>query len=386
MGSLLERWWNDPEASASIAIAIVAAVFAIYQFRAMPAERRRRILAAMVEHYADSKFLRTRVLTDLPALLHQGYAAIQRAIDERIAELERRNSAGAEEAAMSMGELGRLYRLRQEAQICNTSQLGVSYTSASEILHSEYKLRALLWAIEAVRTAEADDTNPLHDVIKDARDLVNKVNDFALEYENGAYRPRTLLGLWHRSIVVTVKAVEPIVWSGSVDGRWGRRVLRLGIAAQHYNDVTRIHRSSEIVWVAGGSTRSHVVAHPARTIDIFGKEIVNSDLPRPYATRSMLLLRIRAFYWAIIGKLGLTPTYWIFAYGGSRLRRHSHDEDTLAACMRFVLKSPSTGDVPSADFGWDLPGVRREMAQVAKQMREASRKQRNQRAVSDHRT
>jgi hypothetical protein len=47
----------------------------------------------------------------------------------------------------------------------------------------------------------------------------------------------------------------------SLSGRWGRRVLCLGLAAQHFNDVVKIHRSIDLVWLGFITPGDRVVVH-----------------------------------------------------------------------------------------------------------------------------
>ena len=48
----VKGWLNDPQASSALFIALVAAIFAVYQLRSFPAERRRRVLDVMIQKYA----------------------------------------------------------------------------------------------------------------------------------------------------------------------------------------------------------------------------------------------------------------------------------------------------------------------------------------------
>lgn len=198
-----------------------------------------------------------------------------------------------------------------------------------------------------------------------ARTLVNQLNNFALDYENGAYPPRTFFGQLHRSIAPISKALEPIIWEGSVSGRWGRRVLRLGLSAQHFNDVVKIHRSNDLVWV--GESNAKVVIHPAKTIDIFGRELLKNNIPTAPRFLPILRLQTTTFYWWLIGKMALRPDNWAWSYGGLRLRRHKKSEDQLAACIRFALGTLKRDDaMASLSFSWSIDTLRRDMAQAAK--------------------
>ena len=377
MGDVFIRWWQDPVASATIFIAVAAGIFSIYQLRALPRERRRRILDAMVEQYAETKPLRDIVLPDCPIFMHIAYTEIIAAIDlaEAEAQQDLLSAANRESEAGYELSLQHLHRLRKEAALWTRLDIGISYTDAHEVLASEFKIRALLWCAEIIGNPEIRRDRGLTDeVFESATKLVNSLNNFALDYENGSYPPRTMLGQLHRSIASTVKAVEPIIWAQSISGRWGRRVLRLGLCAQHFNDVVRIHRSSDLVWKSGGSSKSGIVIHPAKSMEIFGKEVLRNDLPFEPRVLPVIRLQMRTFYWAIIGKLALRPSFWLWSFGGMRLRRHKKAEDRLSACMRYAL-TDLRGMAPtiSLSFNWDLDSLRADMERTARMRRKAVR-------------
>jgi hypothetical protein len=331
------------------------------------------MLAAMVDQYAGTAPSRGEVLRDLPPLMELGYEAVHETLNGRLRTLERaRNRRSGEQAAVAAAELDRLSRLLRESDVCMNPHVGIAYTAAHEILESEFKLRSLLWAIETIETGAKDEGGPLQSVMAAAEKVVNQMNNFALDYENGGYPPRTMFGQLHRSIAPTAKALEPIIWARSTKGRWGRRILRLGIAAQHFNDVTSIHRSSELQWVAnsGGEVRQLVV-HPALTVDLFGQEILNAELPDPYREHSFRKLRARAVYWNALSKLTLAPRWTLTSYGGARLYRHLRAEDQLAGCLRFLLARRRGDQRISTDLTWDLQSIRREMQELAKKVPES---------------
>jgi hypothetical protein len=372
--TIFQRWWNDPVASSTLLIAVIAGFFAVYQLRSIPGERRRRILDAMVDQYAESAENRGIFLRSCPILFKLAYEELIGRIDAEIADATQliRNS-NVELAAVADLRLRHLEKLKKESFLWTGSHIGISYTSAAEVLASEFKTRALLWCVETLRDREQRQAAGIdEELYRIARTLVNQLNNLALDYENGAYPPRTFFGQLHRSIAPISKALEPIIWEGSVSGRWGRRVLRLGLSAQHFNDVVKVHRSNDLIWIGGSNAK--VVIHPARTIDIFGKELLKNNIPT--APRFLPILRLQAttFYWWLIGKLALRPISWIWSYGGLRLRRHRKSEDQLAACIRFALGTLKRDDaLVSLSFSWSMDTLRRDMAQAAKRGKETIR-------------
>jgi hypothetical protein len=364
--ALFQRWFNDPVASSTLAIAIVAGFFAVYQLRSIPGERRRRILDAMVTQYAESAPNRGQFLRACPILLKIAYEELTGRLEEEIARAEQLVRGGnAEDAAAADLRLRRLYKLRKDAVLWGGQQIGISFTNAAEILASEFKTRALMWCIETLQDEDKRRACGVSDELYGiAIELVNQLNNFALDYENGAYPPRIFLGQLHRSIAPITKALEPIIWERSLNGRWGRRVLRLGLSAQHFNDVVKIHRSNDLIWV--GSAR-RVVIHPAKTIDIFGKELLKNNVPTAPRLLPMVRLRVTSAYWWIIGTASPRPSIWIWSFGGLRLRRHKKCEDQLSAGIRFALRNFKTGDASvSLSFSWSLDTLRRDIAQVTK--------------------
>jgi hypothetical protein len=375
--NLWRSWWEDPVASSTIMIALAGGLFAVYQLRAVPGERRRRILDAMVKQYGDTLNARRQILGECPMLLKLAYQAVKSAVDAEVTLKEQSiQLQDAEAAAVADLELRHLSRLQREATIWLKPDIGISYTSAAEILSSEFKFRALIWCIEVLREPSLRHDAGFNDeLIALCASLVAELNNFALDYENGTYPPRTLLGQLHRSIAPTVKALEPIIWERSLSGRWGRRVLRLGLAAQHYNDVVKIHRSTDLVWLSAISPRGgKVVVHPAKTINIFGQEILRADIPRQPRVLPLVRLQLQTFYWWLVGNAAFRPSSTLWAYGGARLRRHQKQEDHLSACIRYGLDHlRAPGRLLSLSFTWNLGALREDMVRTAKERKSALR-------------
>lgn len=374
-GSILEfvrGWLDDPQASSGLFIALVAAIFAIYQLRSFPAERRRRVLDAMIQKYSDSSDPRTTVLRKFPPLFAMGYDAVSNALIADIVAREAARSAMQPDAAAIAGvALQHLDDIRRQLELWHKPSIGLSYMSAAEIVNSEAKLRVLLFAISRIRaepsSAEAIDPT----VLTAARKAVNSLNDFATEYENGGFPAREMYGLLHRSIGSVTKALEPIIWAESPNGRWGRRVLRLGIGSQHFNDVSGLHRTSDMSWstaAADNVTSVRYVVHPARTIDVLGREQPDMRVPGEPRFLPIFRLRMRQLYWRWIGVLAFKPKRFIFTFGGSRLRRHAKAEGKLVTILRFIRDSQhAPGAYGALNFGWTLEGVKGAIDAAARQ-------------------
>lgn len=355
------RWWDDPEASASLVIAFFAGLFAIYQLYQHPAERRRRILDSMVRLYQFSAEERGIVLRDLPCLIRLGYEAIAMAI---IGELEILSRVGGDAGTDDYKE--HLSELRREARAWMRPYIGVSYTSAHEILESEFKFRALMWCIEELRDpGECERIGISPDLLTTARQAVDKLNDFVLEYENGAYPARSMLGQLHASLARVAKALEPVIWEGrGKESRWGRRIIRIGIASQHYNDVNKIHRISSITW--SSPVNRELVVHPALSKSVFGKEIVDPRIPHSPRLLPLLRIRARSRYWRIVGTIQLRPRFF-WAYGGRRLREHKRAEDKLGPALNFAVANRRSQNLPaSLNFSWTLASLPQDMEQLFK--------------------
>jgi hypothetical protein len=353
------RWWDNPEASASLLIAIAAGTFSVYQLYQYPAERRRRTLDAMVARYKLSAEERGTVLRELPCLIEVGYVMILSAVTSRITEVEAAldGCTGSEDRWL----LEHLHDLRADAERWMPSYLGASFTGAHEILASEFKFRAFMWCIEILRDPEARESIGVSkDLLTVARGAVDKLNDFVLEYENGAYPPRSMLGQLHLSLVLVAKALEPVIWEGKgKEGRWGRRIIRIGIAGQHYNDVNKIHRISSISWQS--DTVTELVVHPALSKSVFGKEVIDPRIPYSHRLLPLLRLQARSRYWRFVGTFRWRPRF-VWAYGGRRLREHKRAEDKLGPALNFAIANRRDQEVSaSINFAWALSSLPRDM-------------------------
>jgi hypothetical protein len=370
MPAIWVQWWHDPAASSAFAIAIVAGIFAVYQLRSIPRERRRRILDEMTKAYAATAEKRGKLLRDCPMLIQIAYDELASDIDKQVttAESKLKLSQNQEANAVADIRLRHLYALQRECRIWNNAKVGLSYLSAAEILQSEFKLRAVLWCVEVLTDPDRrTEVGISAELYKTMEQLVGQLNSFAMDYENGSFPPRTLFGQLHRSIAPTAAALGPLIWARSISGRWGRRLIRLGLAAEHYNDVTRIHRNSDLIWIgtgADGNSRK-VVVHPAIAVDLFGEQVLRMDIPGVTRFAPALRLKIRAFYWYIIGKLTLTPNLWAWSYGGYRLMLHGRRENQLAACLRYASANlADASERASLDFSWSSESLHAEMARA----------------------
>lgn len=374
MFEVIEQWFSDPQASASLVIALFAGTWAIVQLRPYPKEKRRAVLASMVEEYGSSVDLRRTVAKDFPPLMVEAYKSLNTELTQRIASRElEKESAPSGQRHIIERELVKLRSLEKQLKSWAKTETGISFTAAHEVLDCEIKLRAVCWCVESIKMWEADDQLSIggkeygKELLASAESLVNKLNNFALEYFNGGYPPRSMLGQLHRSIAVPTKALEPLVWAGSISRRWGRRISALGIVAQHYNDVTAIQRTNGVIWTYGsGNGRGEVVIHPPAMEEIYGAQVplrTNPSAPRflPGAR-----LRTRAVYWRVIGNLNLAPRHWPLSYGGSRLRRHARREEALSSVLKFIFAERETpGNRFSLQFEWSLVDVVAEMKERA---------------------
>ncbi|MEG3615708.1 hypothetical protein [Isoptericola haloaureus] len=339
---------EDPEAAATLLVAISGL---LYWLLTAP-QRNRQAHENMVNRYSSSREDRAYVLERLPPLVLDGRRHILDAI-----EAEKRNPRQRDD----LDDLG------DEAKAAP----GVSYTSAGEVLSSEFRLRSLLWAVEEVRYWRSNDVYSA--LINRARAAVDNLNVLAMDYESGVYKPQEMFALLHRSIAVTVKALEPIIWEGTLEGRWGRRVLYLGIAAQHFNDVNKIHRRRDIIWryranhISG--ERQSVVVHPRRTrecsVDKSSAGRINHW--RRCTSRRLpasLWIKFSDVWWRGLGKMVRRPRYWCWApfltiYGGVRIWIHRRQEGELADLLVLLLRDD--GSRASIDFSWSLDEKRSEL-------------------------
>lgn len=361
--SIWESWWGDPEASVTLVIAFITGLYAVYQLRTYRKEKQRQILEGMAGSFSNSRDQRTVMLRDSPPLMAMAYEALNRALDAEPAivptDLGSRGNL--------VGGASTLDRLESERESWSRPGVGISFTSAREILGCEYKLRALLWCVEMIRD-ESENSPVLTEHRQAARKAISSLNDFATDYENGTYPVRTLFGVNHIGIANAVKALEPYIWSWGLEGRWGRRVIRLGISAQHFNDVTPVHRSTSIVWnnsYSGSDAPKKMIVHPRITeTGVFGHETFSKEsvvVPRllPY-----LRLYLRSWYWTVVGWIGPRPRsrLWFLSYGGLRRRRHMKAEADLTSILRHMIQHRPN---QALSFGWSVESIRIEMEELA---------------------
>ena len=235
MGSYLRKnWVDDPEASASLAIAVFGGGAAFLQVPGpVRRERRRETLEAMQKRYSVSAS--TRSTGPGPSY-------------PRISSTATTPSHGRWPRPGS-------FESHFQAQLDRWS--GLTNTAAHEIVNDEAKFRSLLWAIaEVKKDKDRLASSPGENIMADAQRLVNQLNDFSQTVELGLFAQDDVLGQLHRSVGAACKAAEPLVWQANVyGGRWGLRVLRMQLRAEHYNDVKEIHRSSELAWRRADGTR-----------------------------------------------------------------------------------------------------------------------------------
>ncbi|HEY6551403.1 MAG TPA: hypothetical protein VIY71_09430 [Solirubrobacterales bacterium] len=273
----------------------------------------------MQDLYRESADDRAAVLPALQAFLLSGRDAIEEAL--RIVEPGRSD-------------------LRAELDAWES----ITSTAAHEIIESEVKFRAMLWAIgEIDRLRELEDdpnASSYPDVVAltRARGLVNKLNNFGQMVELNLFSQDDVFGHLHRSIAAAGKAVEPLIWQENVvGGRWGLRVLRLLLRAESFNDVRPIHRGSDLVWSRGPDDKVLVRASLYRSD--YGRT-VRTDRFHAMKFSERLSLRAAAT-WA-----RLWPRY-----GGQRLRRHRIAENDLIGRLMFAYKF----DWKPLDLtGWDM--------------------------------
>ena len=77
--NLYHQWLKDPAASSAIAIAIVAGVWTLAQFRPVARERRRETYDAMTTHYAELRNARDAAVPHFPPLLAMAQERLARA-------------------------------------------------------------------------------------------------------------------------------------------------------------------------------------------------------------------------------------------------------------------------------------------------------------------
>jgi hypothetical protein len=355
----IRHWLSDPQASATLAIALVAGIWAITQFRPVARERRRETHDAMASHYAELHTARADVTPAFPALVFVGQIEVGAAATEAL---------GAQGAKTEKRD--RLARLAADYQ--TWERFGISFTAAGELFDSEAKFRAVLWAIETIKEWRGapiwlNGRECPVSALQAAERLAHDLNAFLFHYENGGYPARQTLGLLHRSLAITSKALEPLIWERSLNARWARRVLRIGIAAQHFNDVTPAHATSDIWWTA--SDAQHLI-HPRLQELVAGRAIFPSDSPGVPRLLPGVRIRLRGWYWLAVGRLSPTPRVWFLSYGGWRLRDHRRRENELAGLLSLALRDFVPGDGrPSLDFSWDLDLLRRTQTEIVNERR-----------------
>jgi hypothetical protein len=349
--AFIDQWLTNPEASATIAVAAVAGAWAIAQFRPVARERQRETFEAMTTHYVELRPDRDAALPTFPPLVAFGQKHLGDALTAVIGNPDI-------DTATKSHAIGLATDLRQ------WGRYGVAFTSARETIDSEAKFRSLLWAVESVRAWRThselvvDGHRYEPSVLQAAEDLAHNLNAFLFHYETGSYPARQTLGLLHRSLAVASKALEPVVWERSLSGRWGRRVLRIGIAAQHFNDVTEMHCTDNLQW---RSEAGEVLIHPRLKRLVLGASFLAADSPTIPRLLPGVQMKLLAWHWHAVGRMSLAPRAWFVSYGGRRLRRHRAHENELAglldvALARRTIETPR----PSLDPSWDLAGLKRE--------------------------
>jgi hypothetical protein len=302
VASWISRWWNDPVAATIAIIAAAAALAAWWQLRALARTRRRELLENMQLRYAETGADRAAAFRQIPPLVLFGRQALKHEL-------------------LSVPPPGRRDDLA--TQLEDWQELTLS--AAHEIAASEAKFRALLWAVEIVRGIRLGAAEIVSEPgIAAARRLVNTLNDFTQLIEEDVFDQRSVLAQLHRSIAPAVKAVEPVIWNASADGRWGMRLLRLLRRAEHFNDVERVQSSQALVWEAAASTPSLLLIHDSRMVS------------RP--NRRLERVRER---WEV---------RWRKRYGGRRLREHVASEGRLAGLLAHAIATQRG----SLDLSWTM--------------------------------
>ena len=302
------------------AAAFVGGAYAVRRFQAVPLSRQRETLEAMQKQYASTGEERAIVLPQFPPLVRMGRDAC----------------LGAAEATGSHCPSSTLRALQLWPE--------PTITAAHEVLESEAKFRSMLWAVLRVRDASGGDAAPQGmgpEVFKSIDALVRKLNDFTQLMELGLFAESDVLGLLHRSIAPACKAVEPVIWSRNASGgRWGLRLLRLRLRAEHFNDVRAIHASSPLMW-RGQETRP-VCVHEALYRPVFDR-FVPTDRLAHMTVEDRARLRWEK-----------TVTQLRPRFGGDRLRRHVASENRLAGSLRYAVSHA----LDPLDFSWSMQVLR----------------------------
>lgn len=361
---------HDPVASSTLFIALVGGLYAIYTLRSIPATRRARIFADLDRHYAATLDSRREVLAGLPPLVLIAQHRLRECVDDinRVTAAAQASATPEQQASLDAGNRN-VFMVKRELEHWSSRKLGISFTSADELLRSEAKLRAMMWAIETIQIWRAGSSTEFVDkteseikvLLGAASKAVNGLNDFAASYVNGVYPSRFLFGKLHRSIAPTSTALQPFIWARSINGRWGRRIIHLGLSAEHYNDVTAIHRATAITWVhAHEAEPRQLVTHPARTVNIYGHEVIDEDMLKRASFLPYLRLWWQARFWTLAVSIGVRK------YGGRRLKRHKRHENEFAAILRYLGLDQVAKDSQrrSTDFSWSLRMTREQMRAV----------------------
>ena len=323
--SFAQDWLNDPQATSTVAVALVAGGFTLYRFRFVPRERRRETLNAMQNLYKESAPDRGVVLPSLEAFLLAGRNAV--------------------EDSLAIADSGRS-DLRTQLDAWDS----VTDTAAHEIVESEVKFRAMLWAVAEIgrrRSLEKDPNAPNYpDVaaLMRARALVNKLNNFGQMVELNIFSQDDVFGHLHRSIAAAGKAVEPLIWQENVvGGRWGLRVLRLLLMAESFNDVRPIHRKSDLVWNRGPNEPVLIRAG-----------LFRSDYGRTVPTNRLHQMNLPT---RLSIHIAATWTRLRPRYGGERLRKHRASENDLIGRLSFAIKFDWD---PLDLMGWNMETLEKE--------------------------
>lgn len=82
------------------------------------------------------------------------------------------------------------------------------------------------------------------DIVRDAVELVNRLNNIAAMIEQGAVREKDLHGQTHPRIIELAARLEPFILarSAALGYRWGMRVRRLSAGAKSYYRTSSLHR------------------------------------------------------------------------------------------------------------------------------------------------
>jgi hypothetical protein len=326
LATILGQWLNNPQAVTSAIIAFFGGSYFAHRFRAVPRGRERETLEAMQQQWKTTGQARGAMLRTFPPLVRLGREAVLAAADESPAcpaDLRRRLERWPEPTG----------------------------TAAHEVLVDEAKFRSLLWAVMQVKQAWAQ-TDPELEVmlglsrrsVEEMRDVVNKLNDFAQLVELDLFEQSDVLGLLHRSIGPICKAAEPVIWADSADGkRWGLRIHRLRLRAEHFNDVVPIHRATSLRW--SNDRMASLTYHEALFERAFDRLV---PTPRLAAMSSGERSRLR------------TETFlarFRHRYGGARLRRHTASENRLAGQLQYAMEH----DRNPLTFDWTLADLQEEL-------------------------